>query len=192
MTTLREPEPFHYDADAEFGPLAGRRMEHGFYVDHPQAGPAVQFRPVRVNGKEVNPIIRLAGKPKLAAAWAAHEKARGEYEAAVAANLPGLEELRAAQEREERHGRRFARMMDDEHNDGARPPRREAGPAFADLAAKHPRARLYLRAESYSFAANDQKAAAGKEAMEILEHGGSEADAARVLENWLPQSAFNN
>lgn len=187
---LRKPGRFDFTGDAELGPLAGVPLTNGVRINHPQAGDAIQFAHISHGGKTINPVIRLTGKPKLAAAWAAHERAHAEYKAACAANLPGLDELRRARDEADRYDRQFGEMIDDESNDGARPPKPAEGPSFAELSAKHPRAALYLLAEDYSSAANDRKASAGSQAMELLAHGGSEDEARQILENWLPESAM--
>lgn len=93
----------------------------------------------------------------------------------------GLEDCRAALEAEEDYRQAFSQMMEDGDNDGARPPRK---PTIFDFA-KYPRAMLYLRAEGYTYAANDKKYSAGKKALKILEAGGSMAEAQAVLDNWV-------
>jgi hypothetical protein len=60
--------------------------------------------------------------------------------------FPGLRELEAAIDDFERYQRDFQRMMDDESNDGARPPRGPRG-NVAELSAKYPAAATYLRAQ---------------------------------------------
>ena len=197
MTTTEKPDLFHYTGDAEFGPLAGVSLRNGVRMkNHPQAGDAIVFDQVKHNGKFITPTVRLAGKPKLQAAWDSHEKAHADYaagqRAALAANVPGLDALKAAVSGEERYNRQFDRMMNDENNDGARPPASPRGPSSQELAAKHPRAAAYLRAEGYANAAHDQKAAAGKRAMELLAAGGSVEDADAILKNWLPATAWEN
>lgn len=81
----------------------------------------------------------------------------------------------------------FNKMMEDEHNDGARPPRKpspELKARYDELVAKHPRAALYLRAERQEsgahWADNTGKGAAGKKAMSLLRKGAplEEAEAA--------------
>jgi len=94
---------------------------------------------------------------------------RAEAEAKLKANVPGLDELRAAYEQAEQEYEAFARMMDDEQNDGARPPKPAANPA--ELAAKYPVAAAYLKAEAWSMASHYAKAAAGRKAMERIANG---------------------
>lgn len=60
--------------------------------------------------------------------------------------FPGLSQLQNAAEDEERYADQFARMMDDEGNDGARPPK-PIKVRYADLAQKFPQAASYLEAQ---------------------------------------------
>lgn len=147
-----------------------------------------------IQGKGV--VARIADKPDLAALVAEYEQARADEAKAKAAALeaavPGLEILReakrAARDDAERYRRQFNRMMEDEDNDGANPPRPE-NPALAAssaaLAAQYPRAVLYLKAEAQHdnthWADNTGKGAAGRKAMEILAAGGSIEDAQAAM-----------
>ena len=94
---------------------------------------------------------------------------RAEAEAKLKANVPGLDELRAAYEDAEREYQEFRAMMKNEYNDGARPPKPAANPA--ELAAKYPVAAAYLKAEAWSMASHYAKAAAGRKAMENIANG---------------------
>lgn len=116
------------------------------------------------------------------AAGLAAEKAR------LAEHVPGLDALRSAYNVEEGYDRAFTAMMEDEDNDGVRPPRKPATDAAA-LAAQYPRAALYLKADAYSCAAHDCKASAGRKAMDLLASGGTIEQAEHILANWLPASA---
>lgn len=116
-----------------------------------------------------------------------------------AANDPlyGLDELRAAQDaaynEEHRYQDQFERMMDDENNDGARPPKAldESLRTHADkLAARYPRAAAYLRAEGYTYSNNHHKYGAGKKAMTLIASGGNLDEAETILKNWLPESSM--
>ena len=125
------------------------------------------------------------------------ETAKAEAAAAAKAetlrrNVPGIEELEAARNAEARYDRAFGRMMDDEDNDGARPPAAPKGPSAREMAAKYPRAALYLKAEGYWLGSHDARVAAGERAMKLLAEGGSEEEARKVLDNWLPASAYDN
>jgi hypothetical protein len=111
--------------------------------------------------------------------------------AALEAVAPGLALLKAAMEEHEEYSDRFERMMEDEDNDGARPPRRPTAD-LDELRKTYPVAALYLRAESYLNAENHHKYSAGKRASEIIASGGSIEEAKEVLDNWLPESATWN
>lgn len=132
--------------------------------------------PLMLRDDDYLPVLREAQKLS--------DAKRAESESRLAQAVPGLSELRAAYDDAERYDREFARMMEDESNDGARPPARQKHD-INGLRAKYPRAALYLKAESYSFAAHWAKSKAGTEAMELLATGGSEADAQSKLDNWL-------
>lgn len=146
--------------------------------------------------------VRISDKPDLAASVAAWEAEWQAYLAAKAtqleANVPGLDELRAAQEvaadEEARHYHAIERMMEDEHNDGARPPRpldETLRARAVMLAEQYPRAAIYLLAERYTRADNVNKVIAGREAMEVIATGG-EIDAAKeILDNWSSKSMWD-
>jgi hypothetical protein len=117
---------------------------------------------------------------------------RTEQDAALEAAVPGLAEAirlsDAAYNERERYSRAFDRMMADEYNDGARPPKPEdkiIGEKFTAHLTAHPRAALYLKAkgqhESSHWADNTGKGAAGQKAMDILAAGGSMEDASVAL-----------
>jgi hypothetical protein len=118
------------------------------------------------------------------------ERAREDYlnrRAAVEAAIPGLAALEAAIAAEDGYLDSFNRMMDDEQNDGVNPPRRPAQ-SSDDLRKQYPRAALYLKAQSYSFASNDRKSTAGEKAVSLLLAGGTESEASQILANWLGDS----
>lgn len=107
--------------------------------------------------------------------------------------LEGLGDLEAAydawQSAEYDYRDGFNRMMEDEHNDGARPPRKpgpELEACYGELKALYPRAALYLRAERQHdgahWADNSGKGAAGKQAMELVLAGATEAEVLAALE----------
>lgn len=119
--------------------------------------------------------------------------ARAARDADIEAAIPGALEILAlanqvASDREDDH-EAFARMMEDEQDDGARPPRRRSDPErarrLAELLAANPRAALYLRAvrqaEGAHWADNSGAGGGGKAAMQLLESGASEADAEAAL-----------
>lgn len=134
-----------------------------------------------------NTPVRRGAKPMLERAyeeWKIKWQEESEREEARKyENFPGLRELEDAREDEERHTWEFDRMMDDENNDGARPPKPVKVP-YQDLADRYPRAALYLRAESYSLAAHSQKVFAGQRAMKVLEENGSMDDAQAEMDKW--------
>jgi hypothetical protein len=141
--------------------------------------------------------LRVSDKPGLKvlrdAAVTAVAAIATEKQARLLAAVPGLDELRAAIhaacDDEDRHDRQFNAMMED---GGGRAPQ-PINPALAEranaLRSQYPRAALYLKADGYAGASNHHKAGAGTRAMELLAAGGSEAEAAKILENWLPESA---
>ena len=169
-------------------------------IDHRDAGRCyimvkcpMQTLAAALRQKPMPEIIRLVAEyNRLTQDDIIAERAADDAEAAaLAAAIPGLDELRAAIADEDCYRLQFARMMEDEANDGARPPC-DVKVSVEAMSLKYPRAALYLRAEAYSRAANSDKSLAGDQAMEILQSGGSEADAVLVLENWLPASAWDN
>jgi hypothetical protein len=111
------------------------------------------------------------------------EQMRIDLRAELELNLPGLALLEAAADDEMRYAEQFDRMMDDEDNDGARPPK-SVKVAYSDLAKQYPRAALYLKAESYELAANYAKANAGDRAAKLLASGGEMEDAREILRTW--------
>lgn len=115
--------------------------------------------------KPMAEIRRVVGEAVHLAAerWAAED-------AAIAQAIPGLVELRAAREDEERYHEAFERMMDDEFNDGARPPE-PVRVSSAEVAGQYPVAAAYLKAEAWETASHYAKSAAGVRAKKRLEAG---------------------
>lgn len=148
----------------------------------------VDFGEITIEGKARSLKVRIDDKPELSAqvyaAIAAGEAADKAEADALAANVPGLDELHAAMDDEERYRRAFNRMMDDEGNDGVNPPR-PVKVSARDVAAKFPRAAAYVRAEEMSCGAHWAKMKAGDEAMELLASGGSIEDADKLMNNWI-------
>ncbi len=107
----------------------------------------------------------------------------------LATNIVGYAELSATIADEIRYQAEFSRMMEDGDNDGVQPPQPVTF-SSSIVAKKYPRAACYIKAEHYSRASHDRKASAGRQAMEILLHGGSIDEANEILENWLPASAI--
>lgn len=123
---------------------------------------------------------------KRALFWARIEQAgvrAQEEKAAEEAAIPGLRELRAAYDAEEKYRSDFAAAMEDEMRDGVGIPAMPQTNIDA-LAAQYPRAALYLKAEGYTNAAHHVKASAGRKALKLLREGGSVEDAAAILDNW--------
>ena len=100
----------------------------------------------------------------------AETKAREDAKARLAANVPGLEILRDVLTRQEMYHDAFNRMMEDEGNDGARPPKRPTDD-IEGLKAQYPAAVAYLKAEAYEDASNYAKSAAGKKAKQAIADG---------------------
>jgi hypothetical protein len=111
------------------------------------------------------------------------DAATAEEKAAID-GIEGLKELRAALNERERYSEQFAKMMDDEHNDGVRPPRPAAGNTD-DLRARYPRAAAYILAEAWGGAAHDVKASAGNKAVKRILAGDDYAEAiAEMKATW--------
>lgn len=110
-------------------------------------------------------------------------------EAELEAKYPGITELRKAYSEQVYYQEQFQRAMEDEYNDGVKMPTRPKV-NIDELCAKYPRAAVYLKADSYSDAANYDKANAGDKAKALLDDGGSIDEAQKILDNWLPDSAY--
>ena len=153
-----------------------------------------------VSFEEEKLSIRIEGRPEL-------KKAHDEYiteektemklmiksrEDALEAAIPGIHELMELSEHVSddffRENREFGKMMEDEDNDGVRPPRRANradAEKLATMKISNPRAALYLRAKNQSEAAhwadNSGSGEAGERVMEILLTGGSLEEAKTAL-----------
>jgi hypothetical protein len=187
---------YTFPADAKSSALRGMTVEGGkpstIVVDRKPV-PGVLFA-TKVNGQQV--FAKLEGRTDL-------QKLVDDYEAelrgaemarkaALNAAVPGLDEVMAAAaaayNEDARYRNEFSAMMEDEGNDGARPPRpldQSPSQRLQALQEQYPRAALYLRAkrqsESASWADNTGKGAAGRLAMEILASGGDIKDAEAAL-----------
>lgn len=84
--------------------------------------------------------------------------------------IEGLKELYEAISAARDYTEAFKRMMDDESNDGVFPPVKPAV-SPAEISAKYPRAAAYVKAETWSYAANYVKADAGRKALEAIING---------------------
>lgn len=137
-----------------------------------------------VAGKVVLPEHEAAGlEPALSAAREAYH---ADETARLETAIPGLSALRVARAERDRYARDFRRMMEDEHNDGVRAPKRP-GSDYASLARQYPRAALYLQAEHDRDSRSDAVSRGGAAGMKVLADGGTldaarEAMAAPVLE----------
>lgn len=96
--------------------------------------------------------------------------------------IEGLKEIRAAINAQARYREELVQMMEDEDNDGIRPPKRP-DPDIAALKAKYPRAAAYIKAENYSCAEHYAKADAGRAALEKIINGGDFAQAIADMEH---------
>lgn len=151
-----------------YGPNAGKMK----IVAKPTAAGKRVYQEIAA-GKWKTEVLEI--KADLTARKEAEDAARAARKAKIAA-IAGLPEIRAAIEAEERYRAEFDVMMDDENNDGARPPKRPATDV-AQLMAEYPRAAAYLKAESWSMAAHDVKASAGSRALEKIISGDDYASA---------------
>ena len=148
----------------------------------------------RVEGKQVQASV--ATNPGLAEAVAEYharvEAARKAEAAALEAAVPGLAEIRMLSDLVGADAARYERemdaMMEDENNDGVRPPKAIAenvAEKLRGLLAGNERAALYIRAkrqdEGVSWADNTGAGAAGRKAMEILAGGGTIEEAKAAL-----------
>ena len=100
----------------------------------------------------------------------------------------GVEELKAAKDaaynEELRYDYEFERMMDTGDSISPEPIDKSLEVKVNNLVAKYPRAAVYLQAEDYMLTKNNNKHSAGKEALELIENGGSIAEAEEILESW--------
>lgn len=139
----------------------------------------------RKMGDEIH-ALRAARKEQWKNEWQAEKAAE---QAALEAKIPGITALQEAYEAEAAYRAAFGRAMEDEGRDGVAMPKRPKA-NIAELEKAHPRAALYIKADDYSDAMNDKKAAAGKKAKKILEEGASLEAVEEVLKNWMPESAM--
>ena len=82
--------------------------------------------------------------------------------------IPGLRKLEAAREDVNRYFEQFSEMMEDENNDGVRPPKPIDINLVKVLEEKYPIATAYLKAESYEYSSWYVKSGAGRTAKEKL------------------------
>ncbi|KYK81791.1 PTS mannose transporter subunit IIAB [Aggregatibacter actinomycetemcomitans serotype e str. SC936] len=110
-------------------------------------------------------------------------------EVELEAKYPGIKELQKAYNEHAYYQEQFQKAMDNEYNDGVNMPHFPKSNIY-ELCVKYPRAAMYLKADSYSNAENYDKARAGDKAKKLLDDGGSVEDAQKILDNWLPESAY--
>jgi hypothetical protein len=96
------------------------------------------------------------------------------------ASIKGLAELEAAVSDRQRYAEEFEQMMEDEQNDGVRPPRRCIA-NLGELSARYPRASAYLLADTWTRATHDVKASAGLAARAAILAGDDYAQAIREM-----------
>lgn len=170
-----------WTAPASMPHIGGRTFTSSTYYKHNDHGWVVNFGEVARGKERVNLVVKAADKPEVLAQIEAIETAKADRIAKIAA-IEGLAELRAALDAEAQYQEDFARMMEDEGNDGARPPV-ATHPHPADLATAYPVAALYLRAEDYRCANHWRKVKAGYDAIELIVAG--DIGAARAaLDDW--------
>jgi len=165
-----------------------------------QGTPCINGGKIKHNGKTVKLMIRLDNKPELAALVETWKVELAEFEADTEArfaeNVPGLNELKAAQEaaynEDARYSAQFSRMMDSGDCISPIAVDKSLQEKADSLATEYPRAAMYLKAQSYTYASNHHKYGAGKDAQAIIATGGSLQDAEEVLNNWLPEEAIWN
>lgn len=121
--------------------------------------------------------------------WSAQQAAGAEQRSAdrrekLEAAIPGITELQAAVEDELRYDREFQAMMEDEDNDGARPPKRPTSDVDA-IRSKHPRAAAYIKAGNWELASHHVKSSEGRKAKERLLAGDDVSDVLADMDhNW--------
>lgn len=108
----------------------------------------------------------IAHKPEILA----YLKAAAAEHAAKIAAIDGLDELRQAIYDAEKYSEEFTKMMDDEYNDGVKPPKKPKTDVDAVRKA-HPQAAAYIKAENWSMASHYAKIAAGARALERITNG---------------------
>lgn len=94
--------------------------------------------------------------------------------------IPGLRELEAALADEDRYQDEFVRMMEDENNDGVRPPHRPQV-SSTEVAAQYPLAALYVQVRDASHSAHPAKATAYGAVRDAIEAGASLTEARQML-----------
>jgi hypothetical protein len=179
----------------------GKALHKAGMHDVPADGTLYQLYKFLKDGKEFTTVLhpetsRKMGQGAQAARAARKEQYQQEWQkeavtaqAALEAKIPGITALHEAHEAEAAYRAEFSRAMAAEDRDGvAMPARPQAN--IAALEEKYPRAALYIKADDYSSAMHDQKAAAGEKAKQMLEEGAALDAVEAVLNRWLPESAM--
>ncbi len=142
---------------------------------------AVKFT-TEIDGKGI--IAMISGKPELEAALTAHLARIADEKAALDSTLAaiGWPQYQAVQSRACN-----AREAYDRASEYGYPAKEAGAMQAADVAldaarAQYPGAAAYVRAESYSMASHDQKASAGRRAMDAIESGADPIATIAVME----------
>lgn len=131
-----------------------------------------------VSGQYKEEIESIRAELKAEAAEKAREKAERQTKIDV---IEGLRELTDAYLDLKRYRDEFNAMMDDEYNDGARPPKKpEAN--IKELRERYPRADACIKAQDWEHASHFMKAAAGRKAMQRIIDGEDYAQAIADME----------
>lgn len=138
---------------------------------------AVRFE-TRIKGNGV--VARIAGKPELEAALAAHNAAKqAKADRLAAIHWP---EYQAVQRRAANAAHAYERASEHGYPVAEAAADRRAHEALVAAREQYPLAALYAKAESYSMASNYIKAGAGRRAMEAIEQGADSAEAVAAME----------
>jgi hypothetical protein len=128
-------------------------------------------------------------------AYFAGIKAEKENRERKIAAIEGIKEIENARSEWEEYHYRFNKMMDDEFNDGANPPRKPKSD-INELRVKYPKAAAYLKAQGFMQSSNVDKYSAGKKALERIINGENyEIVIAEMESEWskaATEAAWNN
>lgn len=199
--SIPEIKPITYALPASTtGPLAGKTLTGGRSASRVLDGKPVEvvIFPTEENGFDAGKygpeiVVKTPGRPDLIAAVADQRAAKA---AAFEAAIPGITEIlplsRKVGNDRARYTEQFNRMMEDEGNDGARPPKLTDEAREKLLEEKleaNPRAAQYLRALSFEDASNYMKAAAGAKAKAMLLAGEPTDKAQAEMDDWTGEKA---
>jgi len=181
-------------------PVAGRTLTGGVPSRRVINGnvTAVVVFPAEENGFDRQKygdeiVVRTGDKPELAALAKEYEAAKDQaFEDAIPGILEILDLSKKVSGDGARYAEQFSRMMENEGNDGIRPPKpadEASAKRLAEKLAKNPRAAQYLRALAFEEASNYMKAAAGKKAKSMLLAAEPTDKAQAVLDDWTGEKA---